>query len=250
MEQKNKESEWFGYQKVNPNSKTNMVLDVFDSVAPKYDLMNDLMSAGIHRAWKQKFIKLIRPRPNKKLLDVAGGTGDIAFKYLKECNNIADITVCDINANMLKHGKDRAVNKGILDSIEWIEGNAESLPFKDEQFDVYTISFGLRNVTNIDNALNDAYRVLKPGGKFFCLEFSEVKNPVFSKIYDLYSFKILPNIGKLIAKDKESYKYLAESIRQFPNQDDFKYRLEDAGFKNVKYHNLSNGIAAIHIGEK
>ena len=246
----NKEKDWFGYKKVNPSDKTKLVEGVFDNVASRYDLMNDLMSGGIHRLWKNRFVQMMHPRANRKLLDVAGGTGDIAFRYRKAAGESAKITVCDINKEMLKVGRNRAIDRGYLKGFEWVEGNAESLPFDDREFHLYSIAFGLRNVTHIDNALADAYRVLKPGGQFFCLEFSHLKNAALQKLYDEYSFRIIPKIGELVAKDRDSYQYLVESIRQFPKQAELSARLETAGFENVKVVNLSGGIAAIHIGNK
>ncbi len=245
----NPESQWFGEKPVSPDEKTGLVIDVFDSVATRYDLMNDLMSGGIHRIWKDRFVRMIRPRAGLKYLDVAGGTGDIAFRIRKKAGPDAQITVCDLNDNMLEVGRDRAIDHGWLD-IEWITGNAESLPFPDNSFDVYTIAFGLRNVTHIDTALEEASRVLKPGGQFFCLEFSQVKNPVFSKIYDAYSFRILPKIGEVVAHDRESYQYLAESIRKFPERKLLMKRMEQAGLSKPVCTTLSNGIAAIHRGWK
>ncbi len=246
----NKEKDWFGYKKVNPSDKTKLVEGVFDNVASRYDLMNDLMSGGIHRLWKNRFVQMMHPRANRKLLDVAGGTGDIAFRYRKTAGDSAKITVCDINKEMLKVGRDRAIDRGYLKGFDWVEGNAESLPFDDREFHLYSIAFGLRNVTHIDNALADAYRVLKPGGQFFCLEFSHLKNAALQKAYDEYSFRIIPKIGEIVAKDRDSYQYLVESIRQFPKQAELSARLETAGFENVKVVNLSGGIAAIHIGNK
>ena len=246
----NKEKDWFGYKKVNPSDKTKLVEGVFDNVASRYDLMNDLMSGGIHRLWKNRFVQMMHPRANRKLLDVAGGTGDIAFRYRKAAGESAKITVCDINKEMLKVGRDRAIDRGYLKGFEWVEGNAESLPFDDREFHLYSIAFGLRNVTHIDNALADAYRVLKPGGQFFCLEFSHLKNAALQKVYDEYSFRIIPKIGEIVAKDRDSYQYLVESIRQFPKQAELSARLETAGFENVKVVNLSGGIAAIHVGNK
>lgn len=246
----NKEKDWFGYKKVNPSDKTKLVEGVFDNVASRYDLMNDLMSGGIHRLWKNRFVQMMHPRANRKLLDVAGGTGDIAFRYRKAAGDSAKITVCDINKEMLKVGRDRAIDRGYLKGFDWVEGNAESLPFDDREFHLYSIAFGLRNVTHIDNALADAYRVLKPGGQFFCLEFSHLKNAALQKVYDEYSFHIIPKIGEIVAKDRDSYQYLVESIRQFPKQAELSARLETAGFENVKVVNLSGGIAAIHIGNK
>jgi demethylmenaquinone methyltransferase/2-methoxy-6-polyprenyl-1,4-benzoquinol methylase len=208
------------------------------------------MSGGIHRLWKNKFIRMMRPQARKKLLDVAGGTGDIAFRYRKKAGADAQITVFDLNADMLKVGQNRAIDRGYLKGFEWVEGNAEKLPFDDRSFDLYSISFGLRNVTHIDDALAEAYRVLKPGGQFFCLEFSNVDNPALRKLYDAYSFNVIPTIGKIVADDRDSYQYLAESIRQFPNRRALARRLKNAGFEYVKAIPLTGGIAAIHTGTK
>jgi demethylmenaquinone methyltransferase/2-methoxy-6-polyprenyl-1,4-benzoquinol methylase len=247
---KNKESEWFGYKHVKPEEKTRKVVGVFDSVANNYDLMNDLMSGGIHRIWKNRFVNMMRPRASRALLDVAGGTGDIAFRYRAIAGDAAQITVCDLNREMLKVGRDRAIDRGYLKGFDWVTGNAEKLPFGDCKFHLYSIAFGLRNVTHIDDALAEAFRVLKPGGQFFCLEFSHVKNAAFRKIYDEYSFRVIPKIGEVVAKDRASYQYLVESIRQFPKQAELASRLEDAGFEKVRVINLSGGIAAIHTGIK
>lgn len=243
---RNPESQWFGRRSVSPQEKTRMVLDVFDSVATRYDLMNDLMSGGIHRLWKDQLIDEIRPRKGYDYLDVAGGTGDIAFRIHKAIGGQGKITVCDINASMLEVGQDRAIDKGIVEGMEWVEGNAEKLPFEDNSFDVYTIAFGLRNVTHIDDALREAHRVLKPGGRFFCLEFSHVKEPMIAKIYDAFSFKVIPRIGQLVAKDKDSYQYLVESIRAFPEQEELRKRLIAAGFGRASVRNLTFGVSAIH----
>ncbi len=246
----NPESEWFGFENVSAKDKTNMVDGVFSSVASKYDLMNDLMSGGLHRLWKRRFISLVHPRADHHLLDLAGGTGDISFKYLETTKRKAKITVCDLNKDMLAVGKSRAFDKGIIKEIEWINGNAEKLPFADNSFDVCTIAFGLRNVTHIDTAFEEILRVLKPSGRFFCLEFSHVVLPILDKIYDAYSFHIIPKIGEWIAKDADSYQYLAESIRQFPAQEDLAHRMEASGFKSVQYRNMTGGIVAIHSGTK
>ena len=243
------ESQWFGFKKVTPDEKTSRVLGVFASVAESYDLMNDLMSGGMHRLWKNKFIRALRPRPFENCLDLAGGTGDIAFRILKMAPG-AQVTVCDINPAMLEVGKNRAVDHGILSGLKWIEGNAETLPFTDNSFDVVTISFGLRNVTRIDRALGDIFRVLKPGGRFYCLEFSKVDNALLEKAYDVFSFRIIPRIGALVAKDRDSYQYLVESIRQFPDQESLASRMKKAGFERVTHQNLTGGIAAIHCGYK
>lgn len=250
MTNKNKESEWFGYRHVKSGDKKRLVEKVFSSVADRYDLMNDLMSVGIHRLWKNKLISLLHPSAVKTLLDVAGGTGDIAFRYRKQVGDEAQITVCDINSSMLAVGRAHAIDRGYVQGIKWVEGNAEALPFDDNSYHLYTISFGLRNVPKIDDALAEAYRVLKPGGQFFCLEFSKMTHPVLQKIYDEYSFRLIPKIGEAIAKDRESYQYLVESIRQFPAQQELAARMEAAGFEQVRVRNLSGGIAAIHSGVK
>lgn len=247
---KNPESTQFGTKDVTPEEKTTLVRGVFDSVADNYDIMNDMMSGGLHRIWKDRFVRMIRPKPRQKILDVAGGTGDIAFRMRRKAGPSAEITVFDLNQNMLSVGRDRAIDKGWINDFEWITGDAAKLPFPDNHFDIYTIAFGLRNVTHIDTALAEAYRVLKPGGRFFCLEFSHVRHPILSKAYDLYSFTALPKMGAIIAKDSESYQYLAESIRKFPKQDDLARRMEEAGFKSCSYSNLSAGIVAIHSGTK
>lgn len=244
----NPESEWFGQKHVSPDEKTGLVRGVFDSVADNYDLMNDLMSGGMHRLWKDMFVRRIRPRPGLKYLDVAGGTGDIAFRLRSRLGPKADITIFDLNEHMLNVGRDRAANKGWLRSFEWVTGNAEDLPFPEAHFDVYTIAFGLRNVTRIDKALAEAARVLKPGGRFYCLEFSQVQEPLLAKLYDLYSFNVIPKIGKIVAKDADSYQYLVESIRKFPKQTQLKSRIAQAGFKNSNFQNLSLGVVCIHSG--
>ena len=246
----NTESTQFGQKTVTPDEKTGLVRGVFDSVADKYDLMNDLMSGGVHRLWKDRFVRDIRPRADLKYLDVAGGTGDIAFRIKKRAGANADITIFDLNEQMLTVGRDRAIDKGWLDGFEWVTGNAESLPFPDNHFDVYTIAFGLRNVTRIDTALAEAARVLKPGGWFFCLEFSHVKDPFLSKAYDVYSKAFIPQMGKLVANDADSYEYLIESIRKMPTQEDLCARMEKAGLKKAVFSNLSAGIVAIHKGYK
>jgi demethylmenaquinone methyltransferase / 2-methoxy-6-polyprenyl-1,4-benzoquinol methylase len=242
------EGNWFGFKPISPRAKQDRVKQVFESVAPSYDLMNDLMSLGIHRIWKRRFAALVAPRTGEVVLDVAGGTGDIAF-LLRKAAPKAKITVCDINPAMLAVGQDRARNRGILKGLEFLEGNAEKLPVKSKSVDVYTIAFGLRNVTDIDAALRDAHRVLKPGGRFFCLEFSQVAAPL-QPFYDLYSFALLPALGRVIANDEESYRYLAESIRQFPPQAELAERMKKAGFKGVSFSNFSGGIVAVHSGRK
>jgi ubiquinone/menaquinone biosynthesis methyltransferase len=239
----------FGFKEVELAQKAPLVKGVFDNVASKYEIMNDVMSLGTHRLWKDKFISMLNPQKNKKLLDVAGGTGDIAFRFLKAAEG-GQVTVADINHNMLKEGYKNAVNKNILHNIEWLCADAQNMPIPDNIYDYYTIAFGIRNVTDINKALSEAYRVLKLGGKFLCLEFSKVENPLLEKIYDFYSFNIIPKMGKLIASDSESYQYLVESIRKFPKQDKFLQMIENAGFVKAKYINLSVGAVAIHSGWK
>ncbi len=238
----------FGFRRVGEHEKAGLVRGVFDAVAPKYDLMNDLMSAGIHRLWKASMIDMVAPRKGQKIIDVAGGTGDIAFRMLDRIGDSVPVTVCDINAEMLMVGRNRAVDRGILKGVVWNCGDAEALPFPDASFDIYTIAFGLRNVTHIDRALAEAKRVLKPGGHYVCLEFSHVVVPGFDKIYDTYSFSVLPFLGQVIAGDREAYQYLAESIRKFPPQDKLCDLMRGVGFGNVTYRNLSGGIAALHSG--
>lgn len=246
----NKESTQFGERAVTPKEKTELVHCVFESVADNYDIMNDLMSGGMHRLWKDRFVRMIRPRPHMDILDVAGGTGDIAFRMRKKAGPSANITVCDLTTDMLRVGRDRAINKGWLNDFEWVTGNAESLPFEDNSFDLYTIAFGLRNVTHIDKALAEVVRVLKPGGRFYCLEFSHVREPLLAKAYDLYSYNVIPRIGKAVANDRESYQYLVESIRKMPRQEQLAKRMDAAGLKNSTFSNLSAGIVAIHHGLK
>lgn len=252
--QKNPEAQQFGEHQVTASEKTNKVHGVFDSVAPKYDIMNDLMSGGIHRLWKDRFVNTIAPNTTDDILDVAGGTGDIAFRMHKARKKYAapskPITICDLTHHMLQEGRNRAINQGWITPFNWTTGNAEKLPFPDESFDIYTIAFGLRNVTHIDTALEEAFRVLKPGGRFYCLEFSHVKGPFLSKLYDSYSRHIIPRIGQMIAGDQESYQYLIESIRKFPSRDALCTRLKDAGFAKAKATALSQGIVAIHCAQK
>ena len=256
MAERNKESTEFGEKSVSPDEKTGLVRGVFDSVADNYDLMNDFMSMGIHRPWKDAFVRMIRPKLGLNYLDVAGGTGDIAFRIKNKLDQYpqtktpSQITLLDLNPNMLSVGRDRAMDKGKGIDFDWVCGNAEYLPLEDNSQDVYTIAFGLRNVTHIDTALKEAHRVLKPGGRFFCLEFSKVQVPIFDKAYDLYSRNVIPLLGEKIAKDRESYQYLIESIRKFPTQEQLLRRIGQAGFKNGRVRNLSFGIAAIHWAVK
>lgn len=247
---KNPESTWFGTEEVDPAQKTRKVLGVFSSVAASYDRMNDFMSFGVHRLWKDRFVRLIHPCTGQKIIDVAGGTGDIAFRLHRATSGQADITVCDINPEMLAVGRDRAVDRGILGGMDWVQGNAETLPFDDETFDLYTIAFGLRNVTHIDQGLAEAYRVLKPGGRFFCLEFSQVQDRFLDAVYQRWSKYAIPQIGEWVANDRASYQYLVESIAKHPTQAQLTRRIRAVGFDTARHVNLSGGIAAIHIADK
>ena len=250
MTQQNPESQWFGTEAVSPTEKTRKVIGVFDSVASSYDVMNDFMSGGLHRLWKDHLIRKIRPRSTQSFLDVAGGTGDIAFRIRKKAGKGTKITLCDLNAEMLAVGRDRAIDKGMGHDFDWITGNAEALPLPDNSVDVYTIAFGLRNVTHIDTALTEALRVLKPGGRFYCLEFSQVHEPTLRRLYDAYSYKIIPKLGEIVAKDRDSYQYLVDSIRKFPDQKTLIKRMETAGFSRCRFENLTFGVVAIHEGVK
>ncbi len=232
--------------------KAGLVRRVFDSVAPRYDLMNDLMSAGVHRLWKNALVDVLNPRPGERLLDVAGGTGDIAFRILRRQmergGDRPDVTVCDINPAMLAVGRDRAADRGLLKGLTWTTGDAENLPFPDRSFDGYTIAFGLRNVTDIDKALGEAHRMLKPGGRFYCLEFSKVTSAPIGRAYDAYCSRALPLLGRVVASDAQSYRYLYESIRRFPPQRELAQRLRGAGFENVTWRNMTLGVVALHGG--
>jgi demethylmenaquinone methyltransferase/2-methoxy-6-polyprenyl-1,4-benzoquinol methylase len=239
----------FGRETIPEADKAGRVQGVFNSVASKYDVMNDVMSMGIHRIWKDAMMDWLAPRPGQKLLDVAGGTGDIAFRFLKRAGS-GHATVLDITEPMLIAGRQRAEADQMANSLDWVVGDAMALPFEDNTFDVYTISFGIRNVTRPQEALNEAFRVLRPGGRLMVLEFSQLPNPAMQKAYDLYSFNVIPRMGKLIANDYDSYQYLVESIRNFPDQDTFQDMVRQAGFENAKYRNLSLGIAALHSGWK
>jgi len=238
----------FGFETVPEDEKAGKVHGVFSSVASKYDVMNDVMSLRIHRIWKEAMIDWMAPRPGMKLLDVAGGTGDISFRTLDRLKGDGLATVCDMTEGMLVTGRQRAEAESMSHALDWVCGDAMALPFEDKSFDTYTISFGIRNVTRIADALKEAYRVLKPGGRFMCLEFSRVDPPLLEKAYDLYSFNVIPKMGKLIANDSESYQYLVESIRKFPPQDEFADMIRDAGFGRVQYRNQTLGVAAIHSG--
>ena len=242
----------FGYRDVPESEKEGMVREVFSSVARRYDLMNDLMSGGVHRLWKDTMVEWLKPQPGWRVLDVAGGTGDIAFRIadaVRKRGGKAEIAVCDINAEMVSEGVARARAKG-EGGIEWIVGDAEALPIPDTSIDAYTIAFGIRNVTHIDRALAEALRVLKPGGRFLCLEFSRIEAPGLDALYDRFSFSVLPPLGALVAQDGDAYRYLAESIRRFPPQGAFAKMIAKAGMSRVKVRNLAGGIAALHSAWK
>ena len=239
----------FGFQTVAEDDKAGLVHGVFSRVASRYDVMNDVMSVGIHRVWKNAMMDWLAPRDGQQLLDVAGGTGDIAFRFLKRAPR-ARVTVCDMTESMLVEGRKRAEAETLADRLGWVTGDAMALPFKDNSFDRYTISFGIRNVTRIPDALAEAYRVLRPGGRLMVLEFSQLPVPAMQWAYDRYSFNVIPVMGQLIANDRDSYQYLVESIRKFPDQDTFAAMIRDAGFDRVQYRNLSLGIAALYSGWK
>ncbi len=240
----------FGFDTVLQSKKAGLVQDVFSNVASNYDIMNDAMSLGIHRLWKDALINWLNPQPWQKLIDVGGGTGDISFRFIKRAKGMAHATVLDMTEAMLVEGKKRSESKNYTKNLEWVCGDAMLLPFKENSFDVYTISFGIRNVVDIEKAIEEAYRVLNVGGRITVLEFGRIPNDLLQKIYDKYSFNIIPKLGGMIAGDKESYQYLVESIRKFPEQEKFSKLLSMKGFENVKYRNLSFGIAAIHSGWK
>jgi len=241
----------FGYRDVPLGEKQTLVNEVFHSVASRYDLMNDLMSAGLHRVWKDIMINMLNPPRSDApfaLLDVAGGTGDISFRAARAAGHGFHATVCDINPDMLAVGRERAARNHLDDRVDFVEGNAEALSFPDRTFDAYTIAFGIRNVPRIDLALREAYRVLKPGGRFLCLEFSTVDVPGLDRIYDLFSFKVIPPLGRMITGDADSYRYLVESIRKFPKPGAFAEMIGDAGFSRATWQSLSGGIVALHSG--
>ncbi len=237
----------FGFRDVAEADKAGMVHGVFSSVASKYDIMNDVMSGGVHRFWKDAMIDWLAPRRGMRLLDVAGGTGDISFRFLRRLKGDGRATVCDMTEGMLVEGRKRA-DPAFADRLDWVCGDAMKLPFGDRSFDAYTIAFGIRNVTRIEDALAEAYRVLKPGGRFLCLEFSRIPNEGLQKLYDLYSFNVIPRMGQAVAGDRDSYQYLVESIRKFPDQETFAAMIRAAGFGRVAYRNLSFGVAALHSG--
>ena len=237
----------FGFQSVDESDKARRVRSVFDSVAPKYDVMNDLMSAGMHRAWKAYTVLVANVKEGQQVLDIAGGTGDLAMAFAPKAGGTGQVVLTDINEAMLREGRNRLLDAGI--SLPTLVCNAEHLPFPDARFDVVTVAFGLRNMTHKEDALREMNRVLKPGGKLLVLEFSKVARPL-AKIYDWYSFKVLPKIGQLVANDASSYQYLAESIRMHPDQEELKALMQKGGFGHVDYHNMSGGIVALHVGIK
>ena len=239
----------FGYQNVPEVNKSALVKEVFNNVSSKYDVMNDLMSVGIHRVWKNTLINWLAPKENQNLLDVAGGTGDIATRFLNKAKS-GNATILDMTESMLQEGTKRITNSSLSSRMRWVVGDAMALPFKKNTFDIYTISFGIRNVTKIDKALSEAFRVLKPGGRIMILEFSKLPNPMMQRAYDLYSFNVIPKIGEIVVGDKDSYQYLVESIRKFPDQVSFANMITEAGFENVKFRNLTFGVAALHSGWK
>jgi len=239
----------FGFRDVPEAEKAGMVHGVFSSVASKYDLMNDLMSGGVHRLWKDAMMDWLAPRDGQRLLDVAGGTGDIAFRFLNRAPG-ASAMVCDMTEAMLVEGRKRAEAGQMADRLGWVTGDAMALPFRSGTFDVYTISFGIRNVTRIADALAEAHRVLRPGGRLMVLEFSHIPNDLMQKAYDLYSFNVIPAMGKAVTGDRDSYQYLVESIRKFPDQETFAAMIRAAGFAQVSYRNLTMGVAALHSGWK
>ncbi|GAA5194660.1 bifunctional demethylmenaquinone methyltransferase/2-methoxy-6-polyprenyl-1,4-benzoquinol methylase UbiE [Ferrimonas gelatinilytica] len=240
----------FGYQEVASDKKAEMVADVFHSVASKYDLMNDVMSFGVHRYWKRFTIECAAARPGMKVLDLAGGTGDLTAKFSHLVGETGEVVLADINDSMLKVGRAKLQDNGVVGNVNYVQANAEALPFPDNHFDIITIAFGLRNVTDKAKALHSMQRVLKPGGKLLVLEFSKPQNELMQKAYDFYSFKIIPNMGAMIAGDKESYLYLSESIRMHPDQETLKNMMLEAGFDQADYVNMTNGVVALHRGYK
>ena len=240
----------FGYREVARDAKAGMVGDVFDSVAARYDLMNDLMSAGIHRLWKRFTIELSGVRSGDSVLDIAGGTGDLAAKFSQLVGDSGRVVLADINASMLRVGQDKLLDTGVQTNLEFVQADAQYLPFPDDSFDCITIAFGLRNVTDKELALSAMLRVLKPGGRLLILEFSKPTNPLLGKAYDAYSFSVLPLMGRLVARDADSYKYLAESIRMHPDQETLRGMMEEAGFSRCEFHNMTGGVVAVHRGIK
>ena len=242
----------YGFREVDEGEKQGLVNDVFHGVARRYDIMNDVMSLGMHRAWKDAMVGALNPRKSSayQVLDVAGGTGDIAFRIIEESRRLAHATILDINGSMLQVGRQRAAKRSLADNLTFVEANAEDLPFDDGSFDAYTIAFGIRNVPRIDAALREAARVLRRGGRFLCLEFSDVELPLLEKVYDAWSFNAIPQFGQAITGDGEPYRYLVESIRKFPNQGDFAAMIAEAGLSRVKWTNYTGGVAALHSAWK
>lgn len=243
----------FGFRDVPENDKSRLVGQVFSSVANRYDVMNDLMSLGIHRVWKDRLIEWLSPTPDMQLIDVAGGTGDVAFRFIDRLGakaNLAHATICDINPEMVAVGRQRTQQRQFESRVSALCGDAEKLPLPGASFDAYTIAFGIRNVTHIDQALNEAFRVLKPGGRFLCLEFSKVDNPILGRMYDLWSFNVIPLIGQTVTQDRGAYKYLVESIRRFPSRAQFATMIEQAGFRSTKWRELTAGVVTIHSAWK
>lgn len=245
-----KQTTHFGYEQVAVDEKAGRVADVFHSVASRYDLMNDLMSGGVHRLWKRFTIEVSAVRAGHKVLDIAGGTGDLSYQFAKLVGPEGQVILADINASMLNVGRDRLLDRGLSGNIQFAQADAQYLPFPDNTFDCITIAFGLRNVTDKDMALRSMLRVLKPGGRLLVLEFSKPQNNLLEKVYDTYSFKVLPFMGKLITNDADSYRYLAESIRMHPDQQTLKQMMQEAGFENTEFHNMTGGIVALHKGIK
>ena len=240
----------FGFSRVKSKDKSNLVKKIFENVSGRYDLMNDFMSLGIHRVWKKSMLDWLAPRRGQSLIDVAGGTGDIAFNFIKRAKTGANATILDLTESMIIEGKKKTIDLPEESQINWVCGDAMRMPFNNSTFDVYTISFGIRNVTNISKTLSEAYRVLRPGGRIMILEFSKIENQTLNKIYDAFSFNVVPRLGKIFANDSESYQYLIESIRKFPSQEKLASLVMEAGFRQVKYRNLTQGVVAIHSGWK